>query len=274
MTSFYLLKNRQILRYKWKGGKNKILKWQGKCKKSSINKISTEARNKMLLVRSVMSACLEEMWKCYNAAISIIKNACANHLKSVLAATPSLFDARMMNARNRSHRGISATSSINNYTRNIKAIPSKHTLMSTAIQFLGALLLIAAICSFTRKEIKRDSSVYNVKNSIAWIVELIGTKEWAVKNIRLPIQSVKMMKNSSISWKGKSSNNALSANFGCKRMKDAIIWPVNANFNFATNVEEFTWNVNVYKKLVRICKPEEEKPKKECEERSKERMNC
>jgi hypothetical protein len=49
--------------------------------------------------------------------------------------------------------------------------------MNTVIQFLGVQLLIVGICSFTRKEIKKDFNAYNVKNNIVLIVELIGMKE-------------------------------------------------------------------------------------------------
>jgi len=249
------------------------LKWLVKCRRNLINKTSMQVRNKMLLVKYAMSACSVVMSKYLNVVISIIRNAFVNHLKSALAATPSLFDALMMNARIKCLRETSAISSINSFTKNIKVILLRHMLMNMVILFLGVRLLTVDTCSSMRKAIKSDSSVYSVKSSIAWIVELIGMKEWAVKSIRLQILSVRMTKNSSILWKGKNSNNALNVNFGCRRMKDAIIWPANVNFNFAINVEESTWNVNVFKKPAQICKLEEKRHNKECVVKSKEKMS-
>ena len=121
----------------------------------------------MLLVKYAMSACSVVMSKYLNVVISIIRNAFVNHLKSVSAAIPSLFDALMMNARNKCLRETSAISSINSFTKNIKVIPSRHMLMNTVILFLGVRLLTVDTCSSMRKVIKKDSSVYSVKSSIA-----------------------------------------------------------------------------------------------------------
>ena len=120
----------------------------------------------MLLVRFAMSVYSAVKLKCFNAVIFTIRNAFANHLKSVSAATPSLFDAPTMNARNKYLREISAISSISNYIRNTKAILLRHTPMNMVILFLGVPLLIVDTCSSMRKEIRKDSSVYNVENSI------------------------------------------------------------------------------------------------------------
>ena len=48
-----------------------------------------------------------------------------------------------------------------------------------------------------------------------------------------------MIINSCDLLKGKSLNNALNVNFGCKKTKDVIIWFVNANSNFVINVVGF-----------------------------------
>jgi len=121
----------------------------------------------MLLVKYAMSACSVVMSKYLNVVISIIRNAFVNHLKSALAATPSLFDALMMNARIKCLRETSAISSINSFTKNIKVILLRHMLMNMVILFLGVRLLTVDTCSSMRKAIKSDSSVYSVKSSIA-----------------------------------------------------------------------------------------------------------
>lgn len=69
---------------------------------------------------------------------------------------------------------------------------------------------------------------------------------------------------------GRNSSNVLNVNFGLKKIKDAIIWRVNANFSFATDVEEFIWNANVWKKWEKNRKEEEHSYKKDEEEKRRE----
>lgn len=64
------------------------------------------------------------------------------------------------------------------------------------------------------------------------------------------------MRSSWILWKVKNSSNALSANFGYKRMKAVIIWLASANLNFVINVEGCTWSANAYKTKESRCKIE------------------
>lgn len=46
----------------------------------------------------------------------------------------------------------------------------------------------------------------------------------------------------------KNLNSVQNANFGWKKIKDVIIWLVNANFNSVINVAVFIWNVNAWLK--------------------------
>lgn len=66
------------------------------------------------------------------------------------------------------------------------------------------------------------------------------------------------MRSSWILWKVRNSNNALSVNFGYKKIKAVIIWLASANLNFVINVEECTWSANVYKTKESRCKIEED----------------
>lgn len=61
--------------------------------------------------------------------------------------------------------------------KSIKDIPLRPTLMSMVILFLGVQLLIVDICSFIRREIKKGSNVWSVRNNTVSIVGLIGMKE-------------------------------------------------------------------------------------------------
>lgn len=70
--------------------------------------------------------------------------------------------------------------------------------------------------------------------------------------------------------KEKSLNNVRNASFGYKKTKDAIIWLVNANFNFVISAEEFIWSVSVYKKQNNKCREDKDSLNKDVEKSNKE----
>lgn len=126
-------------------------------------------------------------------------------------------------------------------------------LIHMVILFLGAQLLIVDTCSFIKKTIKFDLVVYSVKNNIVWIVDVIGIKIWHANSIKFQRQFLNKIKHFWILSKERSLNSVLNVNFGYRKMKDAITWHVNANFNSVINVEGFIWNVNVCKKQDSKC---------------------
>lgn len=77
---------------------------------------------------------------------------------------------------------------------------------------------------------------------------MIGIKIWLANNIKYqqPITPMTMP-----SWnlsQVKNLNSVQNVNFGWKKIKDVIIWLVNANFNSVINVAVFIWNVNAWLK--------------------------
>ena len=102
--------------------------------------------------------------------------------------------------------------------------------------------------------IKFDLVVYSVKNNIAWIVDVIGIKICLANSIKFQQHFLNKTKRFWILLKVRSLSSVLNVNFGYRKIKDAIIWHVNANFNSAINVEEFIWNANVLKKQDSKCR--------------------
>lgn len=138
------------------------------------------------------------------------------------------------------------------------------------IQFHGAPLPIANICFFLKNKIILVLFAFNVKNSIVWIADVIGINRWVANNIKLLTHIVHLMMHLWSLWLAKNSSNAQNASFGYRKMKDAIIWHVNVNSNFAINVEVSIWNANVCRKWRRTWKEEGSKHNKE-EERNYKR---
>ena len=145
------------------------------------------------------------------------------------------------------------------------------TLMET--RFHGAQQLIVVTCFSSKNKIKSDFNVSNAKNSTVLIAEWNGIKIWHANNIKFLRQRAMTIWSSWSLSKVKNLNNAQSANFGYRKMKDATIWLVNANFSSATNVEEFTWSASVFRKRNNKWKEDKGWHSKDVERSSKEHRN-
>lgn len=90
-------------------------------------------------------------------------------------------------------------------------------------QYHGVRLLPVAGCSSFKKEINPGSSALNAKNSIVSIVDAIGIKICHVQSIKYPTLCQKTTRSFWTLPQDINSSNALNANFGYKKHKDAII---------------------------------------------------
>lgn len=113
---------------------------------------------------------------------------------------------------------------------------------------LGAQHLLVDICSSMKRMMDHISGVLNAIKHTVLTVEQIGMNSKLVRSTPSLLLSAKRTINLWTMWKGKNISNALNASFGFQKIMVVITWPVNVNFNFATNVVEFIKDVNVLKK--------------------------
>ena len=135
--------------------------------------------------------------------------------------------------------------------KNTKGILWNFMLICMEIQFLGAQQLTASICFSSKRMMMFGLNASNAIKSTALTVGWTGIMEWHASNIKYRIPTVRRTISSWSLWQGKNSSNAPNASSGCKKIKDAIIWHASVNSNFATNVEVFMENVNVWRNFKR-----------------------
>ena len=173
-----------------------------------------------------------------------------------LTSVPTRFrwDVPMPNAQSSAWRVISSRFFQKKCTKSTRIIHSRHMPNKMANQFHGARQPPVAGCFSLKKEINPDSSAHNAIRSTVSIVVANGTKTWHAPNTKSQTQCQKTTRSSWTLPQDTNSNNAQSASFGLRRLKDVTTWDANASLNSVTSVEVFTWNVNVWRRLVKIMK--------------------
>lgn len=197
------------------------------------------------LVKFAMSIYSREQWRHYSVVTSSTRIVWLSHFATVFQTNHFLSDVQVRTVRHRQGKVTYVPFFLVIWWRNTSSTLWKpmHSNMETV--FLGVRLQTVDTCSSTKKMILNDLNAWNVVKSTAWTVEWNGTKIWLASSTKLVPPLVKMMRNSWPLWKGRNLSNALNANFGYKKTRAVITWPVNVNLSFATNVEESIWNVTV-----------------------------
>lgn len=111
----------------------------------------------------------------------------------------------------------------------------------------------------------------NVRRSIVWTVEWSGIRKWLVSSTKWVQLWVRKISNFWRLLREKNSNNVQNVSFGWRKTKDATTWHANVSLSFVINVEEFIWNVSVWRRWEDCKKGEESKWNRDEGERRKEK---
>ena len=105
--------------------------------------------------------------------------------------------------------------------------------------------LQAVMLYFNLMRSSLNTAAQPARKIIAWGANASSIKICPAKNTKRSQIWVRKIKTSCSLSKEPNSNNAQIANSGCKRVKDAITWPADANMNFVMCAVENIRNANV-----------------------------